>query len=198
MTEMWLVRHGQTDWNLANIFQGQSDIPLNETGIKQAQSLALKLAGTPFDALYSSDLSRARQTAEIIAEHIRLPVMIDPRLREIRQGIWEGMSVEEVKQKFSPDFSRDSDYLTTPRAAGAETLAQVITRMLEVANEIHEKHNGQRVLLSSHGLAVAVLYLVANDLPIRDIRQYIPDNGQPLVIEVKATLKLPDFNHPGS
>lgn len=198
MTEMWLVRHGQTDWNLANIFQGQSDIPLNETGIKQAQSLALKLAGTPFDAIYSSDLSRARQTAEIIAEQIRLPVTIDPRLREIRQGIWEGLSVDEVKQKFAPDFSRDSEYLTTPRAPGAETLSQVITRMIEIANEIHDKHNGQRVLLSSHGLAVAVLYLVANNLPIRDIRQYIPDNGQPLVIEVKKALQLPDFYPSGT
>lgn len=195
MTEMWLVRHGQTDWNLAGIYQGQSDIPLNETGIKQASELALKLKGKHFDAIYSSDLKRARQTANIIAEQVGAPIFIDPRLREIRQGIWEGMKIEEVKKKYAPDFNRDSEFINIPRAEGAESLAEVITRMVESANAIHNQHNGSRVLLSSHGLAVAVLYLAVNHKPFSNIYHYIPDNGQPLVVNVDSQIKLPDFEH---
>ncbi len=197
MTEMWLVRHGQTDWNLAGIYQGQSDIPLNETGIEQAKTLAQSLAGTHFDAIYSSDLLRARQTAEIIARQFDLPVVTDPRLREIRQGVWEGMTIQEVKRKYAPDFTRDAEQITIPRAEGAESLAEVITRMVEVANEIYDRHNGHRVLLASHGLAVAVLYLTANKMPIRDIYHHIPDNGQHLVIRLNSHIRLPDFHNAG-
>lgn len=198
MTEMWLVRHGQTDWNLAGIYQGQSDIPLNETGIKQASNLAQSLKGKHFDAIYASDLSRARQTAEIIAAQVGAPITIDPRLREIRQGIWEGLSIEEVRKKYAPDFSRDQEFITVPRAEGAESLAEVITRMVEAANDIHSRHNGSRVLLASHGLAVAVLYLAANAMPFRDIYHHIPDNGQPLVIHVDSEIELPDFERMNS
>lgn len=196
MTEMWLVRHGQTDWNLAGIYQGQTDIPLNSTGIEQARKLALSLSDTHFDAIYSSDLVRARKTAEIIAEHVHLPIKTDPRLREIRQGIWEGMTIENVKKTYAPDFRRSEDDLTIPHNPSAESLAEVITRMVDVANEIHNHHNGHRVLLASHGLAVAVLYLAANSMPIREVFRYIPDNSQPLVINVDTPIQLPDF-HPG-
>jgi len=194
MTEMWLVRHGQTDWNLAGIYQGQSDIPLNETGIQQASDLAQKLKGKHFDAIYSSDLKRARKTAEIIAQQVGAPIFTDPRLREIRQGVWEGMSIEEVKKIYAPDFSRDPEFINTPRAEGAESLAEVITRMVAAANDIHDRHNGSRVLLASHGLAVAVLYLTANHAPYHNIYHHIPDNGQPLVINVDSRIDLPDFS----
>lgn len=193
MTEMWLVRHGQTDWNLAGIYQGQSDIPLNKTGIKQASELALKLKGTHFDAIYASDLKRARQTAEIIARQVGAPIFTDPRLREIRQGVWEGMTIEEVRQKYAPDFNRDPEFINLPRAEGAESLAEVITRMVEAANEIHDRHNGSRVLLASHGLAVAALYLTVKQSSFHNIYKHIPENGQPLVINVDSKIELPDF-----
>lgn len=194
MTEMWLIRHGQTDWNLKGIYQGHSDIPLNETGIMQAKELAAKLAATRFDALYSSDLTRARDTASIIADVIGLPVHLDSRLREINQGVWEGQTIEEVRIKYAPDFSRNPKYILTPRAEGAESLAQVITRMVQAANEYHRQHNGGRLLIVTHGLSAAALYAVVNGIPLVDVVKFIPDNGKPMVIHLEDSLPLPDFD----
>ena len=193
MTEMWLVRHGQTDWNLRGIYQGQSDIPLNETGIAQARELAASLSGTRFDAIYSSDLSRAVHTASLIAEVLGLPVNTDPRLREINQGVWEGQTIEAVREKYRPDFSRNPKYISTPRAEGAESLEQVVRRMVAAANEYHNKHNDGRLLLSTHGLSAAALYAVARQIPLVDVVRHIPENGQPLLIRIDTPLQLPHF-----
>ena len=193
MTEMWLVRHGQTDWNLRGIYQGQSDIPLNETGIAQARELAASLSGTRFDAIYSSDLSRAVHTASLIAEVLGLPVNTDPRLREINQGVWEGQTIEAVREKYRPDFSRNPKYISTPRAEGAESLEQVVRRMVAAANEYHNKHNDGRLLLSTHGLSAAALYAVARQIPLVDVVRHIPENGQPLLIQIDTPLQLPHF-----
>jgi len=193
MTEMWLVRHGQTDWNLNGIYQGQTDIPLNETGITQARQLAQELAAIRFDAIYSSDLGRARETAAIIAAEQGLPVSIDPRLREINQGVWEGKTIEYVRETYHPDFSRNPKYILTPRAEGAESLAEVITRMVDAVNEYHQHHPGERLLLATHGLAAAAMYCVVQEIPLVDVVRYIPENGQPLVIELTEQLALPDF-----
>jgi 2,3-bisphosphoglycerate-dependent phosphoglycerate mutase len=91
MTEIWLVRHGQTDWNLEGRLQGQLDVPLNETGMGQVRLLAATLQGKRFGALFSSDLMRARQTAECVSTAVNLPIFFDKRLREISQGQFEGM-----------------------------------------------------------------------------------------------------------
>ena len=194
MTEMWLVRHGQTDWNLRGIYQGQSDIPLNETGIIQAKALAASLAATRFDAIYSSDLMRARDTAAIIADAIGLPDQLDARLREINQGVWEGQTIDDVQEKYAPDFSRNPKYIVTPRAEGAESLAQVITRMVQAANDYHERNNGGRLLLATHGLSAAALYAVVNEIPLVDVVKFIPDNGKPMVVQFENSLPLPDFD----
>lgn len=193
MTEMWLVRHGQTDWNLNGIYQGQSDIPLNETGIQQARDLAVELRQTRFERIYSSDLDRARQTAEIIAAELGVPVVVDARLREINQGVWEGKTIEYVRQTYQPDFSRNPKYITTPRAEGAESLVEVLARMVEAANAYHAAHPGGRILLATHGLSAASLYCAVKGIDLVDVVQHIPENGQPLVIMVEKPLTLPDF-----
>ena len=185
MIEMWLIRHGQTDWNLANIVQGQSDIPLNRTGIAQANALALKLKGTKFDAIYSSDLSRALTTANIVAEQLNLPVNTDPRLREIRQGAWEGSAIAEIKATYPDEFDRKNENPNIPVSPGAETVTEVVTRITQAAHDIHAAHDDQRVLLFSHGFVIATLYCVANGIPIQEAGQYIPENGNPLVIKLK-------------
>lgn len=182
MTEMWLIRHGQTDWNLARRYQGQSDIPLNPTGIHQARQCAQKLAEIQFEAVYASDLQRAYQTAQIIAEPHGLAVKTDPRLREICMGVWEGLVFDDVQAKFGDDLMEKPHDPTQPRAEGGESVLQVAQRMSAAADEIAALHPNGKVLLVSHGLAVAVLFCLAKDIPIAQANHHIPDNTAALQI----------------
>jgi len=95
MTTLLLVRHGETDWNAERRWQGHADVPLNERGREQARALAEQLAGESVDAIYSSDLSRARDTADILGARLDVPVVVDADLREIDVGPVEGLTAEE-------------------------------------------------------------------------------------------------------
>lgn len=182
MVEITLVRHGQTDWNAARRFQGQTDIPLNQNGIEQANNLASILAKDHFDAIYASDLSRASQTAEIISQSMGLPFNKDIRLREICKGVFEGMVYDEVKEKYPLELQRDHDDPVNSRTPGAETVAEVAARMRAAVDEIAARHSGERILLVSHGLAVATLYCHANQISLTEVYHHIPENAVPLQI----------------
>jgi broad specificity phosphatase PhoE len=183
MTELWLVRHGQTDWNVEGRFQGQSDVPLNSAGLAQASDLAAKLAGHKFSAVYSSDLMRARQTAIAIAGRLGLPVRVDRRLREICQGEWEGLLVGEVRQRYSQDFSVPYHDTARSRAPGGESVIQLAERLIQAANDIAAAFPAQSVLIVSHGLALAALVCTATNLPLSEVYSHIPDNAHPVVVE---------------
>jgi probable phosphoglycerate mutase len=183
MTEIWLVRHGQTDWNLSGLFQGQTDIPLNPVGLQQAQALAERLAAQHFDAIYSSDLKRAFQTASAAASLLHLPIQPDPRLREICQGEWEGKTLNEVRENYEFDPAHDNTSPETSRAPGGESAVEVANRMSAAADEIAQTYPHGHVLLVSHGFAVAALYCVANDISLTKVHSFIPENATHLVIQ---------------
>ena len=182
MTDFLLVRHGQTDWNAARLYQGQADIPLNEIGIEQAINLARQLAGQVYVALYASDLKRAVLTATILAQPLGLEINIDVRLREICQGAWEGLSFDEVQEKYAEDFKHGFEDPTYSRAPGGESVAEVAARMAAAANDIARLHPEGPVLIVSHGLAVATLYCQANGIPLNEVYHHIPENAVPLSI----------------
>ncbi len=185
MTSLWLVRHGQTDWNLEGRYQGQSDVPLNATGLSQAAAFAASLDGQQFEALYSSDLARAYQTAEVIAAKTGLPVQTDPRLREINQGQWQGRTLVEIKAIFNNESAQAKRITIDPvtaRAPEGESVWEVSQRMALAADDIARIHPGGRVLVVSHGLALATLYCQAEDIPLAEVYSHIPENTQATII----------------
>jgi probable phosphoglycerate mutase len=135
MTELVLVRHGETDWNAEGRLQGHTDRPLSDYGRGQARRLAEELAGEQFDAIYASDLARARETAEIVGARLGLPVVLDPDLREKDWGNWEG--------------------LTSTERLGVELVGESTEqhqiRMLAALGRIAAKHPYGRVLVVTHG-----------------------------------------------
>ena len=188
MTELWLVRHGQTDWNIEGRFQGQSDVPLNSAGLSQARELAAELTGHKFSAIYSSDLKRAHETAEIIARNLGLPVRVDRRLREICQGEWEGLLLAEVRQRYSQDFSVPYHDTARSRAPGGESVIKLAERLTQAADDIALAFPAQPVLIVSHGLALAALVCTAANFPLSEVYSHIPDNAHPQVVEWPARI----------
>lgn len=179
---LWLVRHGQTDWNITGRFQGQADPGLNEAGRLQASQLAARLAGRPFDALYSSDLLRARETADRLAAELGLPVRLDARLREVNHGEWDGLLAAEIEARFPLDWSERRRSPLTARPPGGETVLEVADRVQDVAADIARLHPRGEVLVVGHGLTLAVLACLSLGRPLDGVHDRIPPNAEPTVV----------------
>ncbi|MGA9173181.1 MAG: histidine phosphatase family protein [Thermoactinomyces sp.] len=151
-TEVFLVRHGETEWNKEKRFQGHRDVPLSERGEKQAEQLAHYFKHHSFDAVYASDLLRARQTAERVANELGLPVTCLTELRERYVGEWEGLTLEEIKSKY-PDWEK---VRLTGGMYGVEPMEQVQARFADKCIELAKKHLGERILIVAHGLCMNV------------------------------------------
>jgi broad specificity phosphatase PhoE len=141
-----LARHGETDWNRDGIWQGHGDPPLNELGRRQAAELAERLADVEIDALYSSDLRRAYETAEIIARAKSLAITAEPELREIDIGAWSGLTRAEIEERF-PGMERHD----------GETSEAFDARAVGVLTRIAGAHDGHQVLVVTHGGVVRAL-----------------------------------------
>jgi broad specificity phosphatase PhoE len=144
-TTIVLARHGETDWNRARRVQGHADVPLNAAGRRQAADLVARLAHETFDAVYTSDLRRASETALLVAEPRGLDVVPATELRERDFGTWEGLTDDEARRRY-PVETED------PRWWGdAETQEEMATRVVQKLIEIGRVHRGGRVLVVSHG-----------------------------------------------
>jgi broad specificity phosphatase PhoE len=169
VTTLLLVRHGETDWNRGGRWQGGSDTRLNELGREQASALAETLDGT-VDAIYSSDLARARETAEILAAKLGLDVHLDERLRERSFGSWEGLTTSEIEERFTDEHRlwRRGEGQGAEDAEPFETFAARIASFLE---ELLERHPDEEVLVVAHGGSIRVVHAVARGLDyVRDHR----------------------------
>ena len=134
------MRHGETDWNAEQRVQGHADPSLNARGREQARALAASLAGERIAAIYSSDLARARETAEIVAEALSLDVRVDAALREFDTGNWTGLTRDEIRRRFPDDARHDG-----------ETRDELVARIGAALTQISDEHPGERVLVVTHG-----------------------------------------------
>ena len=146
-----LWRHGRTSWNAEQRFQGQSDIPLDEVGLRQAEQAARLLAELDPELIISSDLARARETAESLARITGVPVSPDARLRETFAGSWEGLTRRELEQNFGDDLASWSAG-SMIRPGGGETRVEVAERMVEAIEEsVAGLRPGRTLVVATHG-----------------------------------------------
>ncbi|WP_374515987.1 histidine phosphatase family protein [Niveibacterium sp.] len=173
-----LIRHGETDWNVARRIQGHTDIPLNHTGLEQARLLAQSLADEQFDAIYSSDLGRARQTAEAVAHRLHQTVRLDPLLRERHYGEFQALTYDEARARFPDAYAHfearmpDADF-----PGGGESLNVFLARVRGALNRIADAHPGSSVLVATHGGVLDMAHRVAADLPLERRRDFPISNA---------------------
>jgi alpha-ribazole phosphatase len=160
--KLLLIRHGQTNWNLEQRFQGQSDIPLNETGRRQTAALADRLSTEPFDAVYSSDLQRATETVRTICKS---EFLSDPRLREVHFGDWEGLTYDEIKAKHPNTLAAWEANIFKNAPPDGETLEQLSVRVQSMLDELRQKHENHNILIVAHGGVLQTLICLALKLP---------------------------------
>ena len=158
MTTLLLVRHGETDWNREQRWQGHSQTRLNEVGREQARRVAEQLDAV--DVVYSSDLARARETADILAVPLGLEVRLDARLRERRLGAWEGLTAEEIETAFA-DAHRRWQAGEGAGADDAEPFEDFGARVRSFLEDVLRSHPDETVLVVGHGGPIRVIHALA-------------------------------------
>lgn len=187
MTCLILIRHGETDWNTEGRWQGQADVALNETGWRQAREMANAVQEAGIAEIFSSDLLRARQTAQVLADVTGLPLHVDSRLREIHQGEWQGLLISEIRAGYAQTYQ---DRLQDPLSfapPGGETAAQVRQRVVSAVRDILRLHPNETVAVVSHGFTLAVLIAHLRGERFNRVWDLIPENGDWVLME--ATLQ---------
>lgn len=176
MIRIYLVRHGETVWNAEGRIQGHLDVELSEKGKHQAVLLARRLADVPLDAVYSSDLSRAWMTAELVANTHGLTVTRTELLREAMLGEWQGHTGAELISKFPDLYALYKADSVTNRPPGGERLEDVIDRCARFLDQIRRDHQEGNLLLVGHGGSVRGVICAALSLPPSYYRHFSLDN----------------------
>lgn len=167
---IYLIRHGLTDWNKKRLMQGQADIPLNKEGEKQAKDAAKRLASVNFDVVFSSDLSRAKRTAEIIALEKKITVQTTKVLRERSFGILEGKPADEALKILKTDIKKLRTMINQKaKEFGGETDEEVASRFLTFIREVAIAYPGKNILIVSHGSLIRVFLTKIGFLTEKDI-----------------------------
>lgn len=164
-TVVYLIRHGETEWNKIGRFQGSTDIALSEDGIKQAYLAADVLKGK-FDYIYASPLSRAKQTADIIGEASNITAQIEADIREINFGLWEGLTIEEIRDRYPKEFlswrNSSQGYLMSDDISITDAGKRASEAIIKHVNE----HLGERIAIIAHGgiLKASLIHLFGWDM----------------------------------
>ncbi|MBP6964324.1 MAG: histidine phosphatase family protein [Armatimonadetes bacterium] len=183
MGRIYLIRHGQTTWNSAASYAGSTDVPLNDQGIAQAVTVADRLESLPIKAVFSSGLSRAVDTARIIAERFGLIVTQIPELNELDYGDWEGMPEIEVPVRYPRLFTAwraNPAEISTP---GGETFGQLCERALPALLRIAEENRGRDIVVVAHKSTNRALICCLTGRNVNEYRQVGQDNTAINILE---------------
>lgn len=185
MTTILLARHGETNWNHDHRWQGHADPPLNGQGLRQAADLAQSLASDEFDAIYSSDLRRAFETADAVARTRKLEIVVDAELREIDVGEWSGLTTAQIQARHPDGFARH--VMGGDGWEHGETHAAMSARVIAAVTQIADAHPGGRVLCVLHGGTIRALLAKAEGIDLGEWRRTrrSPANGSVSTIEVE-------------
>lgn len=159
MSRIYLVRHGETDWNKEDRCQGCIDIDLNSEGIRQAEFVAQRLVNEEIHALYCSNLKRAYRTAQIIAKMLNLSITRNEALNEISFGDWEGLTFEEIRKRHDYDYNTWRLSPHTANFPGEGSLLNVNKRVMKYVDEIISQNAGKNILIVSHGGVIKLIVL---------------------------------------
>lgn len=184
MTRLYLIRHGETEWNKINRTQGcGNNLPLSSTGVLQAKAVAETFADKEIDAIYSSDLKRAYDTACEISNVTKLPVIAIPGLREMNFGCWEGLTSSEIRERYGEIHKI---WISNPGQAKipqAETIMMLQKRTIDTVNEIINQHRGKNIIIVSHGISIKILMLTLLGMDVSNHSRIKLDNAGVSIVD---------------
>ncbi|QHQ59463.1 histidine phosphatase family protein [Anaerocolumna sedimenticola] len=207
-TEIYLVRHGETDWNKEGKFQGCTDINLSKEGTQQAHLLK-EVFNNNFDYIYTSPLSRAVQTAEILCEnHKEINPVIVPDLREINFGAWEGLTIKQIREQYPAEYQAwrtDEEYANL--IGGDLTLRNASNRAKDAILKLADKHTGKKTVFVAHGGILKAALIGIFDWKMTMYHRFFLGNTSvtkisignsqvPILIKLNDTSHLPDEYYP--
>lgn len=169
MTKVYLIRHGETEWNKIGRFQGQSDVPLSELGVLQAETMARNSVFENIDRIYASDLSRAVGTAKPLAEKFNLDIETHKEFREIHFGEWEGQYFEHILKTYPEEMNKFYTEPETIAIPGSETFIDFEKRATDKLNEVVELNKGKTIAIVTHGATIRVILASMLSMPLNAI-----------------------------
>ena len=196
---IYIVRHGQTEWNLLGKTQGHGNSDLTPKGIEQAELLADSMTKYPIDYIYSSDLGRAYQTAEIIGNKLSIEVEKTEALREMNFGTWEGRIIKDIIEEDPGLYKMWRNEPHLAKIPQGETLSQIKERTDAFIKEINEKYDGKHIVLVTHSLCARIMLLSFLDSDVKNIYRINQANTALNIIELRdygpVVMKMNDTTH---
>ena len=196
---IYIVRHGQTEWNLLGKTQGHGNSDLTPKGIEQAELLADSMTKYPIDYIYSSDLGRAYQTAEIIGNKLNIEVEKTEALREMNFGTWEGRIIKDIIAEDPELYKMWRNEPHLAKIPQGETLSQIKERTDAFIKEINEKYDGKHIVLVTHSLCARIMLLSFLDSDVKNIYRINQANTALNIIELRdygpVVMKMNDTTH---
>lgn len=174
--KLLLIRHGQTDWNLLGKYQGQTDIALSGEGIRQADLLAQNFPVDTLDIIYTSDLQRAFMTAERLAEKFSAPLYADKALRELNFGAWEGLTYQEIAERWPQEVKNLFGAPEKLQIPEGETFLMLQRRAMDKIHEIRAENEGKNVAVVAHGAISKAILTALLHIPLHYVWMLRQDN----------------------